>query len=82
MVTLFILQNPGGNLPARVYLPMELLEPLPDEVARLRVEAGGRLVEEDDLGIVHQRPGQGQHLMRFPHPGALHQFDINSANAT
>ena len=38
-------------------LPLQLVEPLPHEVARLRVEAGGRLVEQHELGLVDQRPG-------------------------
>src|SRR5262249_31050066 len=33
----------------------ELLEPLPDEVARLRIESRGGLVHEDQVGIVDQR---------------------------
>ena len=30
---------------------------LPDQMTRLRVEPGGRLVEEQDIGVVHQRAG-------------------------
>jgi len=39
---------------------LELLQALPDQVAGLRVEAGGRLVEKDGIRIVDQRPGQRQ----------------------
>jgi hypothetical protein len=35
-------------------------QPLPDQVARLRVEAGGRLVHENELRVVHQRARQRQ----------------------
>jgi hypothetical protein len=38
----------------------EFAQALPDQVARLRVEAGGRLVEEDHIGIVYQRTRQRQ----------------------
>jgi hypothetical protein len=38
----------------------ELLQAFPDQVAGLRVEAGGRLVEENDVGVIDQRPGQRQ----------------------
>jgi hypothetical protein len=38
----------------------ELLEAFPDQVAGLRVEAGGWFVEKDDVGVVDQRAGQGQ----------------------
>ena len=41
---------------------LELLDDVVDFAAHLRVEAGGRLVEENDLGIVHQRHGQRQAL--------------------
>ena len=39
---------------------LELLQAFPDQMAGLRVEAGGRLVEKNDVGIVDQGPGQGQ----------------------
>src|ERR1043165_6732483 len=43
-----------------VPLPHELLEALPDQVACLRIESGGGLVEEDEIGIVDQGAGQRQ----------------------
>ena len=36
---------------------LQLVEPLPEEVPRLRVEAGGRLVEDDELRLVDERAG-------------------------
>ena len=44
----------------RLALLQQLLQSLPDEVARLRVEAGGRLVEDEQVGVVHQRARQGE----------------------
>jgi hypothetical protein len=44
----------------RLALLQQLLQALPDQVARLRVEAGGRLVEEQQVGVVHQRARQRQ----------------------
>ena len=41
-------------------LLLEPEQPLPHEVAGLRVEAGGRLVEQQQLGLVDQRPGDGE----------------------
>ena len=38
----------------------ELFQPLPDQVARLRVEAGCRFVEEHDIRIIDQGAGQRQ----------------------
>ncbi len=42
---------PGGE---------QLLQPFPDHVPRLRVEARGRLVHEDQVRVVHQRAGERQ----------------------
>ena len=44
-------------------LALELLDDVVNFAAHLRIEAGGRLVEEDDLGIVDQRHGQRQALL-------------------
>ena len=41
---------------------LELLDQVPELAARLRVEAGGGLVEEQQIGIAHQRAGQRQPL--------------------
>jgi len=38
-------------------LPLELPEPLPDQVPGLGVEAGRRLVGDDDPGLIKQGPG-------------------------
>ena len=47
---------------SRIVLPSarSVFRPVPDQVARLRVEAGGRLVHEDHVGIVDQRAGERQ----------------------
>ncbi len=47
----------------------ELLEALPDLVAGLGIEAGGRLVEDQQLRLVEQRARQGQ-----PPPQAAGEF--------
>jgi ABC-2 type transport system ATP-binding protein len=44
----------------------ERLDQLPGGVAGLRVEAGGRLVEEDQLGPADDRERQGQALLHNP----------------
>ena len=41
---------------------VQLAEDLPQRDAALRVEAGGRLVEEQDLRSVEDRPGHHQPL--------------------
>ena len=41
---------------------VQLAEDLPEGDATLRVEAGGRLVEEEDRGPVHDRPGHHEPL--------------------
>ena len=41
-------------------LLLEPVEAIPEHVARLRVEAGRRLVEQEQLGVVHQRAGDRQ----------------------
>jgi hypothetical protein len=48
----------------RLALAQQHAQLLPHLVARLRVEAGGGLVEEDEVGIVHQRARE--------HEAALH----------
>ena len=40
--------------------PMDLV---PEVAARLRVDAGGRLVEQQQLGLVHHRGGQREPLL-------------------
>jgi len=54
----FVHEMGGQN--QRLASRLELFEAFPDQVAGLRVEAGGRLVEEDDVGVVDHRPGQRQ----------------------
>ena len=44
----------------RLAARQQRLQPLPDQMARLRIEPGGRLVHEDQVGIVDQRPRQRQ----------------------
>ena len=44
-----------GREQKRHTLPLEAVEPVPDDVTRLRVEAGRRLVEEQHLGLVDER---------------------------
>ncbi len=46
----------------RLAVGVELAEDLPERDAALRVEAGGRLVEEEDRGSVHDRPRHHQPL--------------------
>ena len=46
-----------GGEHQRDALTLELVEALPQQVARLRVEPGGRLVEQQQLGLVDQRAG-------------------------
>ena len=41
----------------------ELFDRLADDERRLRVERGGRFVEEDDRRVVEQRPGDGELLL-------------------
>ena len=42
---------------------LELVDQVPELAARLRVEAGGRLVEEEQLGIADQRAGEREPLL-------------------
>ena len=42
------------------------LQPLPHQVARLRVEARRGLVEEDEIGVVHQRAREHQASLHAP----------------
>ena len=44
----------GGEHQRRALL-LQAEQPVPEDVARLRVEAGGRLVEQQDAGVVHER---------------------------
>ena len=39
---------------------LQSIEPIPEQVARLRVEARRRLVEQQERGLVDQRAGDGQ----------------------
>ncbi len=41
---------------------MQLADHVPERQATLRIETGGRLVEEQDIGDVHDRPGDHQAL--------------------
>ena len=60
---------------------LEPVEPIPDEMARLRVEAGGGLVEQEQLGFVDKRAGNRQpafHPARkklHPIPGSVSQLN-------
>jgi hypothetical protein len=49
-----------GGQHQRHALLLEPEQPLPHQVARLRVEARGRLVEQHHLGLVDQGPGDRQ----------------------
>ena len=40
--------------------PLQLVEPLPKQVARLRVQAGGGLVEDDEVRLVDERASDRQ----------------------
>ncbi len=51
---------------------LESVEAIPEQVARLRVEAGRRLVEEQQLGLVDERAGDRQAAL---HP-ARHVLDL------
>src|SRR5215204_3452286 len=62
----------------------QLAQPVPDEVAGLRVEPRSRLVEDDDLGVVEQGPGDEQAPLhparelldgRFGLLGELHELE-------
>ncbi len=44
----------------RLAFLQQTLQALPDQVTRLRIEAGGRLVEQQQVRIVHQRACQRQ----------------------
>ena len=44
-------------------LGLEAGDDVPELAARLRIEAGGRLVEEEQLGIADQRAGDGEPLL-------------------
>jgi hypothetical protein len=44
-------------------LPVELLYGLKDEVHQDRGQAHGGLVHEEDAGVLHQGPADGQHLL-------------------
>ena len=56
-------QEAGGTL-----LPGQAAKKGVDGLGTLGVQAGGGLVQEEDLGPVHQRPGQGEPL---PHAGGV-----------
>ena len=73
---------------SRIVLPCEqqLAQPVPDEMARLRIEAGRRLVEDQELGIVDERPREREaplhparqhadsHLLLAAQPGEFEQL--------
>ena len=71
----------GGDQDGQVALALEAREHLPHGDARDRVEAGGRLVEKEDLRLVHQAArdfqpaphAAGEHLHRLVRP--LRQVD-------
>ena len=44
-------------------LGVDALNEVPQIAASLRIEAGGRLVEEHDLRVVDQRGGDGEPLL-------------------
>ena len=50
---------------------LKFAEEMEDGFAGMRVEIAGRLVGEDDLGTVHQRPGDGHALLLAA--GKLHR---------
>ena len=70
-----------GGEQHRAAAGLEALDQLPDLEARLRVEAGGRLVEEEQLRVGHQGAGQGQALplaareLADPRPALLLELD-------
>jgi hypothetical protein len=39
---------------------LEPVEAVPEDVSGLRVEASGRLVEQEQVGVAHQRAGDGE----------------------
>jgi hypothetical protein len=47
-----------GREEDRLALLEQVLQPLPHQVARLRVEAGGRLVEQQQVGVVDERAAE------------------------
>ena len=44
----------------RLAAPGQLLEAIPDQVARLRIKPGRRLVEKNNVRVIHQGSRQGQ----------------------
>ncbi len=46
----------------RLAPPVQLADHVPQREPALRIEAGGRLVEEQHVGVVHDRPGDHQPL--------------------
>ena len=58
-------------------LGVEVLQVLPDRQAALGVEAGGGLVQEEDVWTVHERPGQ---VDAPPHAAGVRP-DLAAANA-
>src|SRR5262245_36728256 len=43
--------------------PLEVLDQFPELSARLRIESGGRFVEEQQVWVADQRAGQGEALL-------------------
>ena len=56
---------------------------LPDLAPRLRIEPGGGLVQEQNLGVPHQGAGQGEALLlasrKLPDPGARLLLQLDQA---
>ncbi len=52
-------------------LALEPVQPVPEHVPRLRVQTGGRLVQQQDVGVVDQGAGDRQPTL---HP-ARQRFD-------
>ena len=48
----------------------QVVDDLPDDLAAAGVDAGGRLVEEHDLGSAHEREGEGEALLLAAREGA------------
>ena len=63
----------GGEHDGAPVVGRERADQVDDVAGRGRVEARGRLVEEQHLGVVEERPGQGEALA-LPGRGALHQL--------
>ena len=62
--------------------PAKVEQQVPDPAGGLRIEIRGRLIQEDDVGVVHERAGQGELLLhplreeRRPIPAAIPQLEL------